>query len=159
MGRESSWLGVFPLMLLLLETALLTGTLRGALPQLQEEPHHTAESGTHLSKTPSDKETVCICIRVRTHTASEREVNVEVQFNLPKVYPIVQPPGITLSSQHISIESLRDITDRVASHCKALLPDPCIFDVVEEIKAELLKLEPVELAQEPVEKLEKLKST
>ena len=99
----------------------------------------SAEGGVCLPRTLLEKETLSICIKLQIRAPSE--INVTVECSFPKLYPKLEPPEITISSQNVPKECLMNLNARISSHCKALLPEPCLFDVLEEIKAELMKLE------------------
>lgn len=115
----------------------------------------SAEDDTCLPRAPSEMETVRICIKLQVHAPLDRDVGAMVQFYLPKLYPHLEPPEVTISSQYAPTGCLMDLSGRISSHCKALLPQPCLFNILEEIKTELMKLESSdtpELLREPVKK-------
>jgi hypothetical protein len=105
------------------------------------------------AKAPLDKETVCIHIKLQVHEAHSLDLGVTVQCILPKLYPRLESPNITISSRHMPTDYLIELNCRISLHCKTFIPEPCVFDVLEWIKAELVKLESPdtpELSWEPV---------
>ena len=101
-----------------------------------------AEDSSCPIRPPSEQETVCVCIKLQMHAPCGQDSAVTVQCSLPKLYPKLESPGITISSHHLPNEYLMELNCKISSHSKALLPEPCLFDILEEIKGELVKLEP-----------------
>lgn len=111
----------------------------------------SAEDIVCLPRALLEKETllsVYIKLQVPTQTPSDQTkvdatiiYDATVQFSLPKLYPKLEPPEITITSRNVNKECLMNLNARISSHCKALLPEPCLFEALEEIKAELMKLE------------------
>lgn len=89
--------------------------------------------------TPSDKENIHISIKFQMQ--ANHKHNVEVEMTLPKRYPILEPPNISIFCNHIPQWKVIEVTQNSQLYCRGRLPEPCLFDSLEQIKEDLFKLE------------------
>lgn len=85
--------------------------------------------------------TFCVCVKLAVLTDLEPSINVQVQFSLPHLYPISEVPVISITSDHVGLEDLTELTQGAISHSTSLLPQPCMLDVLEKIKDDIMRVQ------------------
>lgn len=79
-----------------------------------------------------------IYVKLQVQTEFEQSIDVQVTFSLPKLYPNIEVPVISISSDHVIQEDLSRLTKRANSLSKALLPQPCLLEILAEIKDDIM---------------------
>ena len=69
----------------------------------------------------------------------------QVKFSLPPSYPKYEPPIISIICDHIVKDKMLEVLEDIRSFSKTLLPEPCIFNLLERIKDRMSNLKSSEL--------------
>ena len=79
-------------------------------------------------------------VKLQVQTGPEWNVDVLVQFYLPKLYPKSEVPVISISSDLVVQEDIAQLAKRANSHSMTPFPQPCLLDILAGIKDDVMRM-------------------